>query len=72
MNQWNRMIKRKADESDSSSAGGFIGIQRESEDLNHWERMEKRRADDKVVLRYRRLAGRLGKRAAGKDLEVKI
>ena len=77
LNQWNRIIKRKAVES-----GALIRIVRGGHDLNQqWERIVKRRAaDNKVVRTYGRLSKRqseeeeeagwklLRKRAAGKEL----
>ena len=75
LKNWGLPSKRSSEL--GSSADGLIRIVRGSKDLNQWERIIKRGADDqrrkwkkknkKVVQRYRRLAGRLGKRQAGKN-----
>ena len=75
LKNWGLQSKRSSEL--GSSADGLIRIVRGSKDLNQWERIIKRGADDqrrkwkkknkKVVQRYRRLAGRLGKRQAGKN-----
>ena len=73
---WGWGLPSKTSSELGSSADGLIRIVRGSKDLNQWERIIKRGADDqrkwkkknkKVVQMYRRLAGRLGKRQAGKN-----
>ena len=59
LNPWNRIIKRKADESGSSSAGGLVRIMRGSEDSNQqWERIVKRRPAGKELVKWGRIQKR--------------